>query len=363
LTTRWLVRQGAGKLFLVGHNPPREAALAALEAARAAGTEVEPVIVDISTVAGAEALFARVSTASKPLKGIIHSAAALEDAAINRQTPASLARALGAKAIGAWLLHQGSLTYSLDFFVLYSSAAALIGTPGQSNYAAANCYLDALARCRRALGLTALSLNWGLWTSTGLAVKRDVVQSGVAQGAIPITPEFGMEVLGRTICSGQGQVAVLPLDLGLVRRTLGARRPPTLLQHLLSGANAESAAVSDSGLLGSYLERLEVATDAERGALLAEFVRRRLAELLGLDTTTPIADDQVLLDLGLDSLMGLGLRNDLQTLAGVTFPSTLFFDCPTLADLTQYFQLALTARGSDVPSAPEPVSAFERISV
>ena len=196
---------------------------------------MEIVVVDISGAADIEALFARVEADPRPLKGIIHSAAALDDAAISRQTSASFSRALGAKATGAWLLHERSLGHPLDFFVLYSSAAALIGTPGQSNYAAANCYLDALAHYRRTLGLAALSLNWGLWTGTGLAVKRDVVQSGATQGAVPITPEHGMAVLGRAITSGETQVAVLPLDWGLLRHTLGARRPPTLLKALLSG--------------------------------------------------------------------------------------------------------------------------------
>jgi hypothetical protein len=141
LTTLWLTGQRAGKLFLVGRNPPRTPALAAIEAARAAGTDVEIVLADIGAAAGADVLFERVAADARPLKGIIHSAAALDDAAISRQTPESFSVALGAKAMGAWLLHERSLGYSLDFFVLYSSAAALLGSPGQSNYAAANCYL------------------------------------------------------------------------------------------------------------------------------------------------------------------------------------------------------------------------------
>jgi acyl carrier protein/short-subunit dehydrogenase len=366
LTTRWLVGQGAGKLFLVGHNPPGVEALAAIEAARAAGTDIETVIVDIGAAAGVEVLFARVEADPRPLKGIIHSAAALDDAAISRQTPASLSRALGAKATGAWLLHQRSLAHLLDFFVLYSSAAALIGPPGQSNYAAANCYLDALAHHRRGLGLKGLSLNWGLWTGTGLAVRRDVVQSGATQGAVPITPEQGMAVLGRAIMSGETQVAVLPLDWALLRQTLGGRRPPTLLKQLLSDAGEESAGAAagapvGSCLLANYVHLFEAATRAEWNGLLIDFTRRRSAELLGLDPMTPIPDNQPLLDLGLDSLVGLELRNDLQTLAGITLPSTLFFDCPTISDLAEYFRLVLPAEEPARISASEP--AYERISV
>jgi acyl transferase domain-containing protein/acyl carrier protein len=359
LTTRWLVQQGAGKLFLVGHNPPRVHALAAIEAARTSGTEVETIIVDISTEAGVETLFARVQADARPLKGIIHSAAALDDASISRQTPDTLSRALGAKAAGAWLLHEQSLGYTLDFFVLYSSAAALIGTPGQANYAAANCYLDALAHYRRTLGLTGLSLNWGLWESTGLAVKRDVVGGAATQGAVPITAENGMAILGRAIDSGEIQVAVLPLDWALVRQTLGTRRPPTLLRALLSTFG--EAPTTGDGLLASYVALFQAASGAERSSLLVEFTRRRSGELLHLDPATPISDDQPLLDLGLDSLVGLELRNNLQTVAGVTFPSTLFFDCPTVSDLAHYFRMVLPAE--DKAGAKASEQAYERISV
>jgi acyl transferase domain-containing protein/acyl carrier protein len=339
LTTRWLVKQGAGKLFLVGRNPPKAAALAAINEARAAGTAVQIVVADIGTETGVSSLFASVAADPRPLKGIIHCAGAIDDAAITRQTPASLAHAFAAKARGAWLLHQHSAGYLLDFFVLYSSAAALIGSPGQSNYAAANCYLDALAHYRRARGQVALSMNWGLWTQTGLAVKRDVVQAGETLGAIPITPERGMAVLERAIASDQTQVAVLPVDWVLLRKLLGTRRPPTLLRDLLRapGEQPETMAARED-LVAKYGAIYNAGSPAERAAVLVEFTRGRVGELLNLDPSRPVPDDLPLLDLGLDSLVGLQLKNDLQTLTGRTFPATLFFDCPTMADLAQWFQ-------------------------
>jgi myxalamid-type polyketide synthase MxaC len=245
--------------------------------------------------------------------------------------------------------------------VLYSSAAALIGPPGQANYAAANCFLDALAHYRRGRGLTGLSLNWGLWTSTGLAIKRDVFQGAATNGAVPITPERGMEVLGRAIASGETQLAVLPLNWELLRQTLGARRPPTLLRALLSTDTEAGDRTAGGGLLATYRQRFEAAEGEQRTALLTEFTRRRSAELLGLDPATQIPDHEPLLDLGLDSLIGLELRNDLQLLAGITFPSTLFFDCPSLAELTQYFRLILPME--EASGAPTAEAAYERISL
>jgi acyl transferase domain-containing protein/acyl carrier protein len=344
LTVRWLVKQGAGKVYLTGRNPPNARGLDTIEAARAAGTQVEIVVADIGEPAGVEALFARVDVDSLPLKGIIHSAAALDDAVISRQTPASLARAFGAKALGAWLLDERSRRHALDFFVLYSSAAALLGTPGQSNYAAANAYLDALAHYRRSLGLTALSLNWGLWTSTGLAVKKDVVQNGPTVGVTPITPERGMDMLGRAIASGETQVALLPFDWPVLRKALGSRRPPIMLKELLSGApGSEKDGSSAATLLSSYQAIFDQSSQSDKPTALVEFIRRRVAELLSLDSGAAFPDDQPLLDLGLDSLMGLEVKNDLQALTGLTFPSTLFFDCPTIPDLAQFLRFALTS--------------------
>jgi acyl carrier protein len=172
-----------------------------------------------------------------------------------------------------------------------------------------------------------------------------------------------MAVLARAISSDETQVAVLPLDWTLLRQTLGARRPPTLLRALLSRASEaiDDDAAAGNILIASYVELFKAATGAERSALLVDFTRRRSAELLNLDAMTPIPNDQPLLDLGLDSLVGLELRNDLQTLTGITFPSTLFFDCPTVADLARYFELILPAEDYVGVTASEPT--YQRISI
>ena len=357
---RWLSEQGAGKLFLIGRHPPNAAATAAIEAAREAGTSVETVIADIGDAQDVAAAFARIEADPKPLRGIIHAAAALDDAPFSRQTSASFARAFGPKATGAWLLHQHSLRHRLDFFVVYSSVAALIGSAGQANYAASNAFIDALAHYRRSLGLPASSINWGLWAATGAAIRQDVVDIGTMQGAIPITPAQGQAVLARVIAGDAAQVAVMPIDRSLLRRALGSRRPPTLLQALLASEDVAVAAPA-SVLVADYVRRLETATGSARVSLLMDFVRKRSAELLNLDPSSAIDDDRPLLDLGLDSLVGLELRNDVQTLSGLKLPSTLFFDCPTLGELERYFQVVHPQRP---PSDGEtPSAALEHVFI
>ncbi|MBV9655043.1 MAG: SDR family oxidoreductase [Acetobacteraceae bacterium] len=346
---RWLAEQGAGKLFLVGRNQPEEAALRAIAAARFAGTEIVTVIADVADASDIESLFAQIGADRRPLRGILHAAAALDDAPIARQTAASFARAFAPKAEGAWLLHEHSRRHALDFFVLYSSMAAVIGSAGQSNYAAANCFLDALAHHRQALGLPALSVNWGLWANTGAAVRRDVVEAGTLQGAKPITPEQGHAVLKAAIAAGRAQIAVFPVDRSVLRRSLGGRAVPSLLAPLLADthASAEAGPPAAKTLFNSFVALMNEAAASERSGLIMRFVRKRLPELLNLDPTTGIEDDRPLLELGLDSLVGLELKNEMQALSGLKLPSTLFFDCPTTGDLARYIDIALPVVRAD----------------
>ena len=186
VTARWLAERGAGKLLLVGRREPEPAALAAIEEARRAGAEVEIIVADIGSPAGIERVFARVDASAKPLRGVIHGAAALADAAIPQQSRETVATAFAPKARGAWLLHEKTAGLSLDFFALYSSGAALIGSAGQANYASANSFIDGLAHYRRSIGLPGVSINWGLWA--GRDANDDNVRFFVRSGltAMPV---------------------------------------------------------------------------------------------------------------------------------------------------------------------------------
>jgi 3-oxoacyl-(acyl-carrier-protein) synthase/SAM-dependent methyltransferase/acyl carrier protein len=351
-TVRWLAAEGAGKLFLIGRTPPASSALAAVEAARHAGTEVATIIGDVADAATVAALFDLVAADPRPLRGVIHSAAAIRDAPTARQTPASLDEAMRPKADGAWLLHQQTRTHKLDFFVLYSSGAALTGLAGAGNYAAANSFVDALAHLRRAQGLPAVSIDWGLWESSGLTGAEHPVAAWAMLGGRPITAAQGMAILGRIILADVPQVAVLPLDMAALRRSVGSRQPPMLLRRLLGDLPSESGpTVADESLVTEYTTLLAAAAAAEKPSFLVEFIRRRTAELVRLEQGAMIEDNRPLMELGLDSLVGLQLRNDLQSLSGVTFPPTLFFDFPTIGELAGYLELVLPPTEAATPTA------------
>ena len=292
---------------------------------------------DIGDVEAIDRIFRRIEADERPLKGIVHSAFTLADGSIERQTPASIAAVFAPKAGGAWHMHERSRAHELDFFLLYSSAASVLGTPGQANYAAANSFVDALAHMRRAQGQTATSINWGLWEVTGANVKHDLLETWQTQGAIPITVEQGLAALDKIIRSSEAQVAVLPFDWKAART--GKRRFAALLRNIPEVAQA--TAQSPLPLAAVYEARLAQAPAAERHDVLVEFVRQRVGQLLKLDPAVSLPDNAALLEIGLDSLVGLQLRNDLEKLMGKPVPSTLFFDCPTLGDVATYLALTL----------------------
>ena len=169
---RWLSDRGAGRLILVGRRAPQDAAEAVIRGIEAAGTLVTTAVADVADFAVMRDLFASIDAASTPLRGIVHAAGALDDGVLAQQTAARFAAVMRPKVEGAWNLHTQTLNRALDFFVLFSAGAGLLGSPGQGNYAAGNTFLDALAWSRRAAGQTALSIDWGPWEKVGMAAAR-----------------------------------------------------------------------------------------------------------------------------------------------------------------------------------------------
>jgi acyl carrier protein len=269
-----------------------------------------------------------------------------------------LARVLRPKASGSWLLHSLTAGHGLDWFVLFSSAAAVLGSPGQANYAAANAFLDALAHERRRLGLPAISVNWGPWAEVGMAARDP--QRGprmVAQGLGAIPPSEGLELLGRLLTTDTAQLVVLPLEWG--------RLPPRLRQMpLLADLAVRSAATEPdpSPTEAPIRERLEAAEPGQRQPLLIEYLQREAARSLQLppgrvDPGEPIAR------LGLDSLMALELRNRLEASLGIALAPARLLQSPTLASLAQeLLEQWVPGAGREPPAADALLAHIDQLS-
>jgi len=370
LTAEHLVERGARHLALVGRRAPDARAEQTLERLRSRGARVLVVAGDVGSVDGTRAVLAAIDASLPPLSGIVHSAGTLEDGALLNQSWERFVGPLRAKVDGAWALHTLTLDRRLDFFIMYSSIASVLGSSGQSNHAAANAFLDALAWYRRSRGLPALSLGWGAWSGVGAAADRGVDERVAALGIAAITPARGLSLLEAATRGDSPHVAVVPVSW------------PVFLEHR-SGPNgrrffadvdqrrhadAPRAAVERAPAASALdVEALQGATNAQRQATLLSFVAEQVARVIGVPAATPFEATQPLKELGLDSLMAVDLRNRLNRGLGQkrSLPATLVFDHPTLDALARHLAaLIAPAPAAAAPAAPPPdtLGAIDNLS-
>ena len=352
----FLAQSGAGRLVLSGRRPPSDSvqqAIAAIEGQY--NCSVDVVTADIGNEDEARALIEGIRRDERPLGGVFHLAGVLDDALLPQQTPEKLRTTLVPKALGAWHLHQLTLADEPEFFVLFSSASAVLGSPGQANYAASNGFLDGLAAHRHALGLPATSVNWGPWADAGMAATETVRANLEKQGLTPLKPTTALSAMAEMMRHGTVQATVIAAQWQRVAKLMGPTRPPKL-EHVLP--KAATAQVSD----GAFLKQLEKIPLAQRADFLTENLQAQLQHILGL--AQPPAADSRFLELGMDSLMAVELRNGLlgQFGATVTIPSTVVFDHPTVRALAEY--LASQTMGGPPPAdAASSDAAAEKAAV
>ena len=217
-----------------------------------------------------------------PLRGVIHAAGVLADGILTEMTLEQLDRAMAPKVQGAWNLHVATRDAPLDFFVLFSSVASVLGSPGQANYAAGNAYLDALAHARRAQGLPATAINWGPWAGSGMAAEGGRDASVKSRGMGLIEPELGLELLGRLMKSDAAQVAVMDARWGDMLRLLGSRRP-ALLTDIAEEVKESGGEASSRRVDHAFRQQLLDADEATRTSLVQEYIRQELARIIGVD--------------------------------------------------------------------------------
>ncbi|WP_257460229.1 type I polyketide synthase [Archangium lipolyticum] len=327
---RWMVDQGARNLVLIGRGGPRPEAQESLRALEAAGARILVLQADVSK---REDVRRTLGEAGKlaPLRGVVHAAGVLDDGVLLQQDWERFARVLAPKVDGAWHLHELTRGEELDFFVLFSSAATLLGSQGQGSYAAANAFLDALAHHRHTLGLPALSINWGPWAEVGMAAQ--LASRFQAQGIEAFTPDVALRAFGRVLGHGQPQVTLMRVHWSRYLEQFPRGAAPTLLAELygrvVAGPEGEHAS-------SELRRRLEKAEPRQRLSLLLEHVQGEAVRVLGLDASSPLEPRQRLFEVGMDSLMALELRNRLQNTVGASLPSTLVFDYPTAEALASY---------------------------
>ncbi|MEV4743884.1 SDR family NAD(P)-dependent oxidoreductase [Streptomyces sp. NPDC049555] len=317
------------------------------------GAEVTVASCDVADREALAALLAQIP-AEHPLTGVVHTAGVLDNGLLPSLTPGRLSAVLRPKADAAWHLHELTKDLDLAAFVLFSSAAGVLGGPGQANYAAANAFLDALAEHRRAAGLPGTSVAWGLWSVPG-GINKDLDEADLNRfardGFRPIARVEGHALFDRALAHDSAALVGTPVGAAAVR---AQERVPALLRALVTPAAPRPTAQSGSGRTESLAERLAQLTTPEQEALLLDVVRTAVAATLGHADAARIEAERPFQELGFDSLTAVELRNRLTVAAGTRLPATLVFDHPTSAALAAFLHRELAPDGA---GAPHPVPA------
>ncbi|MDT3395987.1 type I polyketide synthase [Streptomyces sp. B1866] len=345
---RSLAGAGARRLVLVGRTPlparaawaglpgdhPATARVAAVRALEALGAEVHAEAFDVADEAALAGFLDRWDGEGRPpLRGVVHAAgegAVIPLAELGRE---DLERQWRGKALGAWALHRHLARRPLDFFVLCSSTSSVLSSPSFGAYAAANAYLDALAHQRRDAGLPGLSVNWGIWRDTGMAARAPGAGPGLSRGMGTLEPDQAVRVFHQLLRSDAAQLAAVPVDWSDWGRRYRDASGSALLDELI-GAPAAGPAEPAARAGRSFLTREELfgRPPEARPALLADRLLETLAATLEDRDARP-GPDQPLVDLGVDSLMAVELKNGIDSGLGVTLPVGAFLDGACVRDL------------------------------
>ncbi|MFH8369659.1 SDR family NAD(P)-dependent oxidoreductase [Streptomyces sp. NPDC018031] len=345
LIAEHLVRaHGVRHLLLLGRRGPAAPGAEELTARLTAlGARVRVVAADAGDAAALREAVGGVGPAH-PLTGVVHAAGLVADAMLPSQDRRRLAEVWSAKAAAAAHLHAATAGLPLGMFVLFSSFAATLGTPGQANYAAANAFCDALVERRHAEGLPGVSVSWGLWAAasglTGGLTEADLAR--IARlGIVPTGTEQGRELFDAAL--GHGRPALLALNLDA--RELAAQPAaalPAPLRALAAGAGTAARPAAAAGEdTGGWAARLAGLAPAEQRRLLTDLVRRHAATVLGHADPAAVPAEAAFKELGFDSLTAVELRNRVTAATGVRLPATVVFDHPEATALAEHLRLQL----------------------
>ncbi len=330
LIAKWMAENGAGRIVLTGrHNPNPEAQ----KLLNFLNQETEKVVVlkgDVASEEDVHRLLDTIQRSMPPLRGIVHAAGTLADGLIKDQNWETFATVFKPKVTGAWNLHKLTQQSPLDFFILFSSAAALTGNQGQSNYAAANAFMDALAWYRRAKGLPATSINWGPWDKVGMAVSQETIEDFLhKQGYKRLLPEDMLALIQHIAGAQYAQLGVMDCDWDVYLDFIASFRSTTYFEKLATYQQPEMK-------VATIISQIMDGSQEQRKKLLTEFVNHTALVIMGRESTQQLDLCLSLMEQGFDSLMAVEFRNILGKQLDLALPVTTLFNYPTIDEIVAY---------------------------
>jgi NADPH:quinone reductase-like Zn-dependent oxidoreductase/acyl carrier protein len=341
---QWLVQRGAKHIVLMGRKSPSKTAQKYIDTMQVAGAQVEIAHVDVADADQVAEMLQQINRNMPPLRGIIHAAGVLDDGVIVQQTAERFETVMASKVTGTMNLHR--MTSNLDFFVMFSSASATLGSGGQSNYAAANAFLDGLAHARRARGLPAISINWGAWSQVGMAASLENRLADVGMGSIAV--DQGLQALDYILNqSGITQVAVVPMNWTKQLSQFKPGNEPAFLCELARIYRAKSTPQAAETVDTGWLERLKNAEEGSRLDIALSYTKGQIAKVLRLSNPESVDPHISLSNMGLDSLMAMELRNRVESDLKVTIAVTELLEGPTPAQISEMIVSKLGENGAN----------------
>jgi len=360
-TAQWLVAKGARSLILLGRRGPvTDEARSALEDLQAADASVVVKPCDVTDKSQLTAVFADIGQNLPPLRGVIHAAAVIDDGLLRNMDRERFQTVLRPKIQGAWYLHEFTKSLELDFFVMYSSATTLFGNPGQGNYVAANYYLEALAHYRRAQGLPGLYVAWGPIADVGFLARNEAVKEALQSrlGGSALSSEQALNMLEKLLLSKKPGAAVIDFDWRVIQRVIPAAKSAKYeIQNLEAEHSVEGEQVKDIHALVASL------SDEEMQDLVGGLLIKEISRILRLPADKIFTDKSVL-DLGMDSLMGMELVMAIEEHFGIRLPLMALTEGATIQRIAEKICAQLAGTGeTEQPQDDEQQMIASVISV
>lgn len=343
----WAAEKGAKKIALLSRNAPRPDVVDWIEVLRNSGADVRAYQGDVTDASSVKATVCAIEQDLGTVTALIHGAAGIDDGLIADLDRSRFMLPFATKAAGTLALLSELDQDALSFIGLHSSTASLLGAPGQSNYAAANAFMDGLAERLSAQGLPVHAINWGPWANVGGVADLDLEKRFAGRGQALVNAAEGCAAFEKVIGSGLAVTGAVQLDVARWAELYGDAVKPFLANMPVSGAAASASS--------SILDELRRSENAGRPAVLIVFIRDTIAKVSGLDPEAIDTEETTFAALGLDSLMSLELRNRLESGLGLKLSAAMIWNYPTFGGLAAYLleRLGFDAGPSGEPEAEE----------
>jgi acyl transferase domain-containing protein/acyl carrier protein len=333
LVARWMVKHGARNIVLLGRSGVKNHLYNQLKELEESGANIVIYKSDVSDFNSIAQVILEIEQSLPPLRGVIHAAGLLADGILQHQSWEKFSQVMAPKVQGAWNLHNLTLHKDLDFFILFSSVASLFGSPGQANYSAANAFLDTLAHYRHSLGLPGLSINWGIVSEIGIAVKGEIDGRLKGKGIESLLPQQVLESLEMLIDHYSGSIGVVPIRWSeFIKYSSGSLFFSELVK--IHEQKSFSHPVQKERNR-QFLAEWKTVSQIDKEELMIIYIQNKISQILKLSHSQVIDVQQQLNTIGLDSLMAVELRNILKTELTVDIPLVKFIEDINIFSLSQ----------------------------